>query len=383
MARRNGRIRLTAVGTGLLVSAAIVVVGGLALRYNEFVLIGIAGLLAVIVAVVAPRLSSAITFERVAPPRFVARGSTVPITVRATTERATPPSQLLDQLNDVIVAVPLPAVTRRHPVEVRYLVLARRRGVHTLGPLLEERTDPFGIASRTVRHDVVTELLVHPRVHALRLPDSRIREQRANSMVPRFSEDPLADFRSLREYQVGDDPRRVHWPSSARTGTLLVRDQFEVRRTSRTVVLETLDTALSAEQFEEAAEIAASICCESLRQGLDITLRTRDSSHPGRTVPLRSRQQVLDLLARVQRTSAELTVPVAALRLSRAATDRLIVIATANSELVKSVGVTERTERRSTIIAFGPPPARPTLGLVSVATAQQFVSKWNMGEVVA
>lgn len=381
MARRNGRIRLTGIGTGVLAGSLAVAVVGRLTGYQEFVMIGASGVIATVAAVLAPRLSSSIQLERVAPQRFVARGATVPITVRATTERATPASQLLDQLNGSIVAVPLPAVTRRHPVDVKYLIHARQRGVHTLGPLLEERTDPFGLASRTVRHDVTVELLVHPRLHPLRLPDSRLRQQQANSMVPRFSEDPLADFRSLREYQVGDDPRRVHWPSSARTGVLVVRDQFEVRRTSRLVVLETLDSVLSVEQFEEAAEVAASICCESLRQGLEIIVRTRDAAHPGKAVPVRSRQQVLDLFARVQRTPADRTVPVAGMRLSRESSDRLIIVAAAKSELVQQVTATERMSRRSTIISFGPPPATTTVGLLTVTSAAHFASRWNLGQV--
>lgn len=381
MASRSGRIRLTGIGSGVLVASLGLGAAALLTGYREFLLIGLAGLVAVIGAVIAPRLSSSLQLERVAPPRFVPRGATIPMTVRATTERSAPPARILDQLNDLVVAVDLPAVTHRAPAEVQYFIFAKRRGVHTVGPILEERTDPFGLASRTVRHDVTAELLVHPPIHELRLPDSAQRVQQASAIVPRFSEDPLADFRSLREYEVGDDPRRVHWPSSAKTGTLLVRDQFEVRRTNRLVLLDTLDTAMTPDQFEEAVEIAASVVCESLRQGLAITALTRDPAHPGRSVALRHRQQALDLFARVRQTSADETIGLAELRLTRDPSDRLVVVTAAASELAPQLGRNSRVRRQLTLICLGAPPSTPGVRVLAVNNAHHFAARWNAGLV--
>jgi uncharacterized protein (DUF58 family) len=303
------------------------------------------------------------------------------MTVRATTERVAPPSRILDQLNDTLVSVDLPAVSRKAPVDTQYFVYAQRRGVHTVGPILEERTDPFGLASRTVRHDVVAELLIHPAIHQLRLPDTAQRALQANAIVPRFSEDPLADFRSLRDYEVGDDPRRVHWPSSAKTGTLVVRDQFEIRRTNRVLLLETLSTAMTPVLFEEAVEIAASIACESLRQGMSITVLTRDGAHPGRSLPLRHRQQALDLFTRVQQTSSDDTIGLANLRLTRDPADRLIVIASSGSELTAQLGRNSRLRRQLTLVCVGNPPNLPGVQALAVNNAHHFAARWNAGLV--
>lgn len=381
MGSRTGRVRLTGVGSGVLIASILLGVVGFVTGYREFLLIGLAGLVAVVCAVIAPRLSSSLRIERVATPRFVPRGSTIPMTVRATTERSAPPARILDQLNDVVVAVDLPAVSYRSPIEVQYFIFAKRRGVHVVGPILEERTDPFGLAARTVRHEVTAELLIHPPIHELRLPDSAQRVLQASAIIPRFSEDPLADFRSLREYEVGDDPRRVHWPSSAKTGTLVVRDQFEIRRTNRLVLLDTLATAMTPEQFEEAVEIAASVVCESLRQGLAITALTRDPAHPGHTVALRHRQQALDLYTRVRQTAPADTISLATLRLTRDPSDRLIVVTSAASELAAQLGLNSRVRRQLTLICLGAPPTTPGIRVLAVNNAHHFAARWNAGLV--
>lgn len=381
MGTRAGRIRLTGIGSGVLIASGALCVIGVATGYREFLLMGLAGIVAIACAILTPRLSSSIQLERVATPRFVPRGATLPMTVRATTERSAPPTRILDQLNETVVAVDLRAITRRAPLDAKYFIFAQRRGVHLVGPILEERTDPFGLASRTVRHDVMAELLVHPPIHQLRLPDSAQRVLQANAVVPRFSEDPLADFRSLREYEVGDDPRRVHWPSSAKTGTLVVRDQFEVRRTNRVILLDTLASIMTPAEFEEAVEIAASIVCESLRQGLAITALTRDSAHPGRMVALRHRQQALDLFARVQQTPESTTISLSNLRLTRDPSDRLIVVTSAASDLTAQLGRNTRVRRQLTLICVGAPPVLSGVRALAVNSAHHFAARWNAGLV--
>ena len=48
----------------------------------------------------------------------------------------------------------------------------------------------------------------------------------------------------MRGYQEGDDLRRIHWPSVARTGELMIRQDESTRRASGLVFLDTRATAL-------------------------------------------------------------------------------------------------------------------------------------------
>jgi len=148
-----------------------------------------------------------------------------------------------------------------------------RRGRYRLGPLRLSTRFPFGLARRTVlvdRHDV---LYVYPRLGRLtRRWRMRHREafegsQRRERRYGRMS----GDFYGVREWHQGDSRRWIHWRSSARHGTLVVR-QFE-RYRSRDVAL-LLDlwqparpTAEDLDNVELAVSFAATVVADLCRRG--------------------------------------------------------------------------------------------------------------------
>src|SRR5262249_21696221 len=68
------------------------------------------------------------------------------------------------------------------------------------------------------------------------------------------------DFHGLREYEVGDDLRRVHWPSTARTDELMLRqDEVSWESETTTVLFDTRRSLYSPDSFEEAVTAAASV----------------------------------------------------------------------------------------------------------------------------
>ena len=376
--------RLTSAGTGLLRGSLVAGSIGVLSGYSEFVLLSVTGLVAVALAVVIPRLMSAISFERVNSPRLVARGNFVTFTLRATSERALPAVRVFDQLGGRRVPIEFAEIDPTKPTTVSYRIQALRRGVHSIGPVIEERNDPFALSSRSVNHGLVDELLVHPVIHRLRLPDGSTRQRHLQATRPTFSEDPLADFRSLREYVRGDDHRLVHWSSTARTGVLMVRDHLDLRRTTRTVILETLNSTLTAALFEEAVEIAASLVCESIADELDVTARTRDRRAPGSSKPIRSRHDALELFARVQPSIESDTIPAAQLRLGVDQGDQIFVVAAGGSPLIRQLMSSPAIAARLIVIRLD--DGSVSLGRlnarhVTVANAEQFVARCRHGLV--
>lgn len=141
-----------------------------------------------------------------------------------------------------------------------YPLPTQRRGVYRVGPLRLAVSDPLGLAEATVARAGSDHLVVYPKVEEVRplLGTSRRGFRIGTAKPVRAPVGP--DFFGLREYEMGDDLRRVHWPSTARHGQLMLReDEISHETDITTVLLDTRSSTQTPESFERAVEVAASI----------------------------------------------------------------------------------------------------------------------------
>jgi uncharacterized protein (DUF58 family) len=161
---------------------------------------------------------------------------------------------------------------------VAYTVRADVRGRYPIGPLMVRLTDPFGLCELTRSFPSVDRLTVIPQVFAL--PRVRLAgeyagtgESRARSVAVHGEDDA-----ATREYRRGDDLRRVHWRSTARTGELMVRREEQPWESRATVVLDTRAYAHRGEgptaSFEWAVSAAASIAVHLRESGYKVRMVT-------------------------------------------------------------------------------------------------------------
>ena len=162
------------------------------------------------------------------------------------------------------------------PVVARYEVLCRPRGVYKVGPAAVTVRDPLAMAESGGTAGRTDRLVVYPAVEEFDgLPIVRGQDPTVNTSQANFSQTGGEDFFTLREYQQGDDLRRVHWPSSAKRDELMIR-QLEMPWQSRALVL--LDPRVGSysgtEAFEHAVRGAASAMRHLFQSGFSPTLWT-------------------------------------------------------------------------------------------------------------
>jgi len=102
----------------------------------------------------------------------------------------------------------------------RYHMRCQTRGLHTFGPIHLTASDPFGWLESDIVIPSNETLLVYPLIaplDTLGLPS--IHPLGEQSTPLQLLEDPLRVV-GVRDYTIGDDPRRIHWKATAHAGKL-------------------------------------------------------------------------------------------------------------------------------------------------------------------
>ncbi len=178
-----------------------------------------------------------------------------------------------------------------------FTVAGQRRGVIPVGPATSVRGDPLGLAQRRVEWAGPVEVFVHPVTVRLEAVGEGLLRDLEGRTTNDVSMSDLA-FHTLREYVPGDDRRYIHWRSSAKAGTFLVRQFRDTRRTHLLVVVDGDAGAYAdPEEFETAVSVGASVACRAVEDAVGVTLLAADQ-WTGKGPGGRSRQAVLDTCAR-------------------------------------------------------------------------------------
>jgi len=187
-----------------------------------------------------------------------------------------------------------------------YELLLRQRGVYPIGPVQLESGDLFGMYEQrkeTTQQDLVVvypELIPFEKLH-LRTDDPfgdrRTRRQ--------LFEDPNLTI-GVRPYQPEDDLRRIHWPATARSGSLQVRQYQPV---SARVLMLCLNIPGQgsywidnfSELLERLASLSATLAYHAVEDGYSVGLLSNGclahADQPFHIPPGRSRNQLTMLLS--------------------------------------------------------------------------------------
>jgi uncharacterized protein (DUF58 family) len=159
---------------------------------------------------------------------------------------------------------------------VKYQIKSDVRGLYQVGPLMLTVADPFGLVETSRLFAESQSLLVTPRVQ--RLPAVRLGIDRAGSGEnrPRAIAAAGEEDATVREYRDGDDLRRVHWRSTARRGSLMVRREEQPWQSRCALFLDARTTSHQghgpSSSLEWAVSATASIGMDVIRRGYITTM---------------------------------------------------------------------------------------------------------------
>ena len=211
----------------------------------------------------------------------------------------------------------LQRIPANREVTVSYAVRPVQRGRYPVGPLSVRLADPFGFCQIVRTFASMDSMSVLPAITPLSAGRMGGKwttggETRQRGVTTGDEQDS-----TTRPYRSGDDRRRVHWRTTARTGELSVRREEQPWQSRATLLVDTRGSAHSPGQpsgsFEFAVSAAASIATALIRAGYglrltdDIARIIADSHTSGGEAGF----AIMDALCEMQRNENETLLPVA------------------------------------------------------------------------
>jgi uncharacterized protein (DUF58 family) len=194
--------------------------------------------------------------------------------VRAVVERTGGLPASAARLYDTLPAVGETGVPLRQQGDVLiggYVLRGLPRGRYRLDRARLEVDDPFGLATRSLVVAASGSIVVYPLIADL---DRLFTDHGgASGSAGRYllSRGAGFDLHSVREHQQGESLRRVHWPSTARRQTLMVKELEDSPRDEAAVILDCmggLDVGTAPDSsFEMMVRAAGSLLRRLVAEG--------------------------------------------------------------------------------------------------------------------
>ncbi len=304
--RRTRRLRVTVRGWALLIVGGGAVANGYAWGRAELIGIGVFLLLLALGGIVvgALRRPTLDVVRRFAPPVVgVESPCHVELRVRNTGMVTTPTYLWNDAIpwHEVQTPHELPPLptrpTARRTATIEYVVHPRRRGVFTVGPLVVESGDPFGMSRLHAAVGGADTLTVVPAISPLAEGGPVLVDGDGSAQLVQRRVVGSDDDLTTREYRRGDALRRVHWRASARHGELMVRQEEHRSHPDARIIIDTRAAghpdavpdavasppAMLSESFEWSVRMLASLAVHLDEIGFRVAVA---ESGPAQTAPI-------------------------------------------------------------------------------------------------
>ena len=263
---------ITRHGWTAIVAAAASFAIGRVFGLIELYVVGVGVVIAVLVAVISvQRQLPPLSVKRIVSPSMVAVGEPARVDIQLANlgRQASPYLQLWEPVgNNGGAPMQLAKLGPGQAASAAYRVPTARRGLIRTGPLRALRRDVLGLTQRTTTLAGTEEVLIVPHAVGLPFPSVGSSGRLGQHLRMKSWGQTGTEFHSLREYQRGDDIRRINWKASARATSLIVRETALEGIRRCTVVLDLSASEYVGSSFEQAVIAAASITASSAHTGV-------------------------------------------------------------------------------------------------------------------
>jgi len=212
------------------------------------------------------------------------------------------PSQLAVEASTYRAKVTLPESSGKLTLSIP---IARRTGLHVVGPLMVVAVDPLGLLRRVTYVRETLVIKIPPEIAVAPLA-KWYGIMRASSGARTLTPGQGLEYHSTRDYEPGDELRTVDWKATARIGKLFVKT-FEVETPIKALLLVDalphMFVGSPKSLFEHCAELAVALATYLLKRGDTVEVVVVSEDGVKRSGELRSitkLSNVLEFLASVR-----------------------------------------------------------------------------------
>lgn len=373
---------MTLFGLAALLGGLVALALGLSLDWLSFDLVGIGLLAGVLVGLASVARPSPLVITREIQPPRVPKGSPAIafLTFANRGRRAVPVTVATQHFSAQQVRTVLPRLRAGERGVRAYRLPTTRRGIFDVEPIEITRRDAFEFFRFSRRQAETERIWVYPRLLPFRtLPTGQTRHLEGPSAdtAPQGS----ITFHRLREYVPGDDLRLVHWRSSAKASTLLVKHNVDTSQPYTVVVFDQRPGLYTESSFEQAIDVAASVLVSSAAKKAPVELRLANGMVLGGP-RVREVTTLIDHLTGVQaEPGGSLHEPLLALRRTKGGTSLVVVTGALDPADLRYVAALRRRFDRLVMIAIDDEPHGPVdfpgVRVIVAPDADAVCAAWN------
>jgi len=277
-----------------------------------------------------------------------------------------------------------------------YLLFDVPRGRHRFAPVRLSISDPFGLAEAGLALEEQQALVVYPRLTELErlFFDGGAGPEHGRRLL---LQRPVGfEIHSVRDYQQGESLRRVHWPSTARRGALMVKELEDSPRDEVAVLLDGDAAAVAGSppnsSFDAAVRAAGSILLAQMRRGRRCVLTLNTACRETQTVSSHGPEweRALELLAAAEPDARRPAAALLESGVSEVARSLELVVVTSRVEPALVNRLLERALTRRAVAlvhveaaSFAGRPHRPEPALLRLQAAGVPIAVVRQGEDLA